>query len=53
MATSLLALPQAETAAGGVALFTLAGLACSAFFPLTIGLASKRFDATPRGSPRR
>lgn len=28
----------------GLALFALAGLACSAFFPLTIALASRRFE---------
>jgi len=36
-------LPHANTAALGIGLFLLAGVACSAFFPLTIGLASARF----------
>jgi fucose permease len=43
MITSLLLLPLAATTASGIALFALAGLSCSAFFPLTVGLASKRF----------
>jgi fucose permease len=43
MITTLLLLPLATTAASGIALFALAGLSCSAFFPLTVGLASKRF----------
>jgi len=36
-------LPAADTPAWGLGLFALAGLACSAFFPLTITLASERF----------
>jgi fucose permease len=36
-------LPYADTPARGTTLFALAGLACSAFFPLTIGLAATRF----------
>lgn len=36
-------LPYAETAALGIGLFAFAGLACSAFFPLTIALVSQRF----------
>jgi fucose permease len=43
MVITLWLLPLTETAAGGVVLFALAGLSCSAFFPLTMGLASKRF----------
>lgn len=43
MIATLLLLPLATTAASGIALFALAGLSCSAFFPLTVGLASKRF----------
>ncbi len=43
MIAILLLLPLAETATGGIALFALAGLSCSAFFPLTVGLASRRF----------
>lgn len=45
MIATLFLLPLATTAAGGIALFALAGLSCSAFFPLTVGLASKRFAA--------
>jgi fucose permease len=45
MISTLLLLPRATTAASGIALFALAGLSCSAFFPLTVGLASKRFAA--------
>jgi len=36
-------LPGARDATSGIALFALAGLACSAFFPLTVGFASGRF----------
>jgi len=45
MVSAFLLLPSAESAAGGIALFALAGLACSAFFPLTVGLVSRRFPA--------
>jgi fucose permease len=45
MAAVFLVLPAASTPALAVALFALAGLACSAFFPLTITLASSRFPA--------
>lgn len=44
MICAFLLLPYANTAALGIVLFALAGLACSAFFPLTIGLVSKRFE---------
>lgn len=43
MISAFIALPYAGTAAVGIGLFALAGLACSGFFPLTIGLASQRF----------
>jgi FHS family glucose/mannose:H+ symporter-like MFS transporter len=43
MITAFLLLPYADTPLFGIGLFAFAGLACSAFFPLTIGLASKRF----------
>lgn len=43
MAAAFLLLPGANTPALGLGLFALAGLACSAFFPLTIALASARF----------
>ncbi len=43
MISAFLALPYAGGAATGIALFALAGLACSGFFPLTIGLAAQRF----------
>lgn len=45
MIAACLLLPGAQGAASGIALFALAGLGCSAFFPLTIGLASERFPA--------
>lgn len=48
MAITLLLLPQATTPASGLGLFVLAGLACSAFFPLTIALISQQF---PRQVP--
>ncbi|NBB87682.1 MAG: MFS transporter [Bacteroidetes bacterium] len=43
MIAAFLLLPHAETATAGIALFGLAGLGCSAFFPLTITLISKCF----------
>ncbi len=43
MIAAFLLLPAANTPALGLSLFALAGLACSAFFPLTITLASTRF----------
>lgn len=43
MIAAFLLLPGANTATLGFGLFALAGLACSAFFPLTITLASARF----------
>jgi fucose permease len=44
MVAAFLALPYADTAPLGIALFALAGLSCSAFFPLCIGLATQRFE---------
>ena len=43
MIAAFLLLPYAATPILGIGLFALAGLACSAFFPLTIGIASARF----------
>ena len=43
MIAAVLLLPAANTPALGLGLFALAGLACSAFFPLTITLASAHF----------
>ncbi len=43
MIAAFLLLPLASTPLLGIALFALAGLACSAFFPLSIGIASERF----------
>ncbi|HEX9720819.1 MAG TPA: MFS transporter [Ramlibacter sp.] len=43
MIAAFLALPYADSAVSGIALFAAAGLACSAFFPLTIAVASQRF----------
>jgi fucose permease len=43
MTAAFLALPFARDPLSGIGLFALAGLACSAFFPLTITLASERF----------
>jgi predicted MFS family arabinose efflux permease len=48
MLAAFLLLPYASTPALGVALFAFSGLACSAFFPLTIGIASAKF---PRHVP--
>lgn len=48
MVAAFLLLPYAATPVSGIAYFALAGLACSAFFPLTIGIASARFaDQVP------
>jgi predicted MFS family arabinose efflux permease len=44
MIAAFLLLPLADTPALGIGLFVLAGLACSAFFPLSIGIASARFS---------
>jgi len=44
MIAAFLLLPYADTAVRGIAAFALAGIACSAFFPLSIGLASQRFE---------
>jgi len=44
MIVAFLLLPYANTPTRGIAGFALAGLACSAFFPLSIGLASQRFE---------
>lgn len=43
MIAAFLLLPLARGAASGIGLFALAGLACSAFFPLTIALVSRTF----------
>lgn len=43
MIAAFLLLPYANSPALGMALFAFAGLACSAFFPLTISLISARF----------
>jgi fucose permease len=45
MIAAFLALPYADSAVSGIGLFAAAGLACSAFFPLTIAVASQRFPA--------
>jgi fucose permease len=43
MAVAFLLLPYATTPARGLGLFAAAGLACSAFFPLTVDLVAERF----------
>lgn len=43
MAAVFLLLPCATGAVSGILLFVLAGFACSAFFPLTVAIASTRF----------
>lgn len=43
MIIAFLLLPHADTTMRGIAFFALSGLACSAFFPLTITLASRRY----------
>lgn len=44
MIAAFLLLPYADSPERGIALFALAGLACSAFFPLSVGLASNYFE---------
>jgi fucose permease len=43
MAALLCSVPLAATEGTALAFFAIAGLACSGFFPLTIGMASRRF----------
>jgi predicted MFS family arabinose efflux permease len=43
MAGASLLLPLADTPRRAALLFGLAGLGCSAFYPLTVALASRRF----------
>lgn len=43
MVVTFLVLPFADGAAVGIALFVLAGFFCSAFFPLTVAIATKWF----------
>lgn len=45
MLVAFLLLPSANSALSGILLFAFAGLACSSFFPITVGLASRRFAA--------
>lgn len=45
MIVTFLLLPLARGGAIGIGLFALAGLACSAFFPLTIALVSRLFPS--------
>jgi fucose permease len=43
MAATLLSMQLATSKPAALALFAAAGLSCSAFFPLTVGVASRRF----------
>ena len=43
MIAGFLLMPLADSATTGIGLFALAGIACSAFFPLTIALISQAF----------
>jgi len=43
MAATLLAVPSARSAATGVLVFALGGLACSGFFPMTVGYGETTF----------
>ena len=45
MIAAFLAVPAVEGTAAGIAAFAFAGLACSAFFPLTVSVATRRFPA--------
>jgi fucose permease len=46
MISAFLLLPLANSAQSGIALFAFAGLACSAFFPVSVGLITRRFPAS-------
>jgi predicted MFS family arabinose efflux permease len=46
MISAFLLLPLAHSALTGIALFAFAGLACSAFFPVSVGLITRRFPAS-------
>jgi fucose permease len=43
MLVTLLLLPAAASPAQGIGLYAVAGLGCSGFFPLTLGIAARRF----------
>ncbi|WP_411728159.1 MFS transporter [Methyloglobulus sp.] len=43
MAGAFLCLPAIDSAISGIVTYSFAGLSCSGFFPLTVGLASSRF----------
>jgi fucose permease len=43
IAVALLIAPAADTAGAGIAVFALAGLACSGYFPMTIGYGESSF----------
>ncbi len=42
---TFLLLPYANTPTVGISLFALAGLSCAGFFPLTVGIVSRRYNA--------
>jgi fucose permease len=50
MVIAFLSLPLVAGATSGIGLFVLAGLACSSFFPLTVGLASRSTSDPARAS---
>ncbi len=43
IACAFIFLPQVDSAASGIVAYAFAGLACSGFFPLTVGRAASRF----------
>jgi predicted MFS family arabinose efflux permease len=45
IAAALLVFPTASTAGAGIALFGLGGLACSGFFPMTVGYGEATFPS--------
>jgi fucose permease len=45
MAVALLVAPLADSAGAGIAVFALGGLACSGFFPMTIGYGEATFPS--------
>jgi len=46
MVSGFLLLPLADSPSVGIALFAFAGLTCSAFFPLSVALISRRFTSS-------
>ena len=52
IAVALLIAPAADSAGAGIAVFAFAGLACSGFFPMTIGYGESSFPGHGRAGRR-